>query len=63
MSKRLDFDAAQVQVLLDLADDPRDVATDSQGPSLSIVIPDELWNRYERYQGATEKKKEKGAKT
>lgn len=57
MSKRLDFDAEQVRILLDLADDPRDVATDSQGPSLSVVIPDDLWNRYEQYQGATETKK------
>jgi hypothetical protein len=56
MSKRVPFDAAQVRVLLDLADNHRDVATDSQGPSLSVVVPDELWERYEKYQGLKEKK-------
>lgn len=59
MSKRVDFDAETVRVLLDLADDPREVATDSQGPTLAVVVSDELWQKYETYQGLSEKKKGK----
>ena len=59
MSKRVDFNAETVRVLLDLADDPRDVATDSQGPTLAVVVSDDLWSKYETYQGLTEKKKGK----
>lgn len=56
MSKRVDFDVETVRVLLDLADDPREVATDSQGPTLSVVVSDDLWEKYETYQGIKEKK-------
>ncbi len=36
-----------VQHLLELADDPRDVATTSDGPDgVSFVVPDELYDRY-----------------
>ncbi len=56
MSKRVDFDAETVRALLDLADDPREVATDSQGPTLAIVVSDELWEKFETYQGLKEKK-------
>jgi hypothetical protein len=59
MSKRVEFDPALARVLLDLADNHRDVATDSQGPRLSLVVPDELWERYEKYQSLSEKKKGK----
>jgi hypothetical protein len=59
MSKRVDFDAETVRVLLDLADDPREVATDSQGPTLAVVVSDDLWAKYETYQGVKEKKKGK----
>lgn len=59
MSKRVEFDAGMVRVLLDLADNRKDVKTDSQGPRLSVVVPDELWAKYETYQGLSEKKKGK----
>lgn len=61
MSKRVEFDPVVARVLLDLADNPKDVKTDSQGPRLSLVVPDELWDRYEQYQAVPEKK-EKGGK-
>lgn len=56
MSKRVDFDAAMAQVLLDLADNRKDVKTDSQGPRLALIVPDDLWEKYETYQGLSEKK-------
>lgn len=56
MSKRLDFDPVVARVLLDLADNPKDVQTDTQGPRLALLVPDELWSRYEQYQGVQEKK-------
>lgn len=59
MSKRVEFDAETARVLLDLADNRKDVKTDSQGPRLSLVVPDDLWERYETYQGLKEKKKGK----
>jgi hypothetical protein len=54
MSKRIEFDATTARILLDLADDHKDVKTDSQGPRLSLVVSDELWERYEKYQGLEE---------
>jgi hypothetical protein len=57
MSKRVEFDPVTARILLDLADNHRDVATDSQGPRLSLVVSDELWDRYEKYQTLKEKKK------
>ena len=59
MSKRVDFDAGTARILLDLADNPKVVKTDSQGPTLALVVPDELWDKYETYQGLQEKKKGK----
>ena len=59
MSKRVEFDAATARILLDLADNRKEVKTDSQGPRLSLVVPDELWVKYEHYQGLQEKKKGK----
>jgi hypothetical protein len=59
MSKRVEFDAETAQVLLDLADNRKDVKTDTQGPRLSLVVPDDLWEKYETYQGLKEKKKGK----
>lgn len=59
MSKRVEFDAETARILLDLADNRKEVKTDSQGPRLSLVVPDELWAKYEKYQGLQEKKKGK----
>lgn len=59
MSKRVEFTAEMARVLLDLADNRKDVKTDSQGPRLSLVVPDELWEKYETYRGLSEKKKGK----
>lgn len=59
MSKRVEFDAETARVLLDLADNRKDVKTDSQGPRLSLIVPDDLWEKYETYQGLKEKKKGK----
>jgi hypothetical protein len=56
MSKRVDFDPATARILLDLADNPKVVKTDSQGPDLALVVPDDLWDKYEKYQGLQEKK-------
>jgi hypothetical protein len=55
MSKRVDFDPVVARILLDLADNPKQVKTDSQGPRLALVVPDELWDRYEKYQSVEEK--------
>ena len=55
MSKRVEFDPVVARILLDLADNPKQVKTDTQGPSLSLVVPDELWTRYEKYQSVEEK--------
>lgn len=57
MSKRVEFDPVTARILLDLADNRKDVKTDSQGPRLALLVPDELWERYERYQGLSEKQK------
>lgn len=59
MSKRVEFDAGTARILLDLADNRKDVKTDSQGPRLSLIVPDDLWEKYETYQGLAEKKKGK----
>lgn len=55
MSKRVDFDPVVARILLDLADNPKVVKTDSQGPSLSLVVPDDLWAKYEQYKALEEK--------
>lgn len=59
MSKRVDFDPVVARILLDLADNPKVVKTDTQGPDMVLVVPDELWTKYEQYQGL----KEKGGKS
>jgi hypothetical protein len=59
MSKRVEFDAATARILLDLADNRKEVQTDSQGPRLALIVPDYLWERYEKYQATGEKKKGK----
>ena len=59
MSTRVDFDAETARVLLDLADNPKVVKTDTQGPDMVLVVPDDLWAKYETYQGLKEKKKGK----
>ena len=56
MSKRVEFDPVVARALLDLADNPKQVKTDTQGPTLSLVVPDELWARYEKYRSVEEKK-------
>jgi hypothetical protein len=57
MSKRVEFDPVTARILLDLADNVKDVKTDSQGPRLSLLVPDELWERYETYRGVKESEK------
>jgi hypothetical protein len=56
MSKRIDFDPVVARVLLDLADNPKQVKTDTQGSDMALLVPDDLWERYEKYQGLQEKK-------
>ena len=56
MSKRIEFDADTVRILLDLANNRKDNKTDSQGPRLSVIVPDDVWARYERYQKTSEDK-------
>lgn len=38
-----------LRVLLDLADDVRDVATTTDYPTLAVIVPDELYARYLTY--------------
>lgn len=57
MSKRVEFDPVTARILIDLADNPKVVKTDSQGPDLVLVVPDELWAKYENYKGLKEGKK------
>jgi hypothetical protein len=52
--------AAEVTILLDLASDPRDVKTTTDGPRLGVIIPDELLERYQAYQSASETPKKRG---
>lgn len=56
MSKRVEFDADVVRILLDLADNRKDIKTDSQGSKLAVIVPDDVWERYERYQKTSEDK-------
>jgi len=42
--------AEVAQQLLDLADDRRHVRTSTDYPSLALVVPDYLYERWERYQ-------------
>lgn len=41
--------AAQVSVLIDLADHPRDVASTTDFGVPAVIVPDELLERYEKY--------------
>lgn len=47
-----DFPAV-VRVLLDLANRPDDVATTTDHGRLAVIIPDELYERYQQYQALT----------
>lgn len=42
--------AELARTLLDLADHPRDVDTSTEHSRLSIVVPDYLYERYQKYQ-------------
>jgi hypothetical protein len=42
--------AGLARTLLDLADHPRDVDTTTEHSRLSIVVPDYLYERYQKYQ-------------
>lgn len=55
MSKRVEFDPVVARILLDLADNPKVVKTDTQGPTMALLVPDDLWARYEKYQSVEEK--------
>jgi hypothetical protein len=48
-----DFEA-EVSILFSLADHPYDIASTSDGPTLGVVIPAELWERYENYKSLSE---------
>jgi hypothetical protein len=39
-----------LRALLDLADNKRDVATTSDYPTLAVIVPDYLLERFNRYQ-------------
>ena len=42
--------ASTVRILLDLADDPRhDVVSTSEYPRPAVIVPDYLYERWERY--------------
>lgn len=44
----------EVQILLSLADSPNDVKSTSDTPTLGVVIPAELAERYEKYKSLSE---------
>lgn len=39
-----------LRALIDLADDPKDVRTTTDFAYPAVVVPDEVYQRYERYQ-------------
>lgn len=43
-------DVQVLRVLLDLADNPRDVKTTTEFEGPAVVVPDELYERYLTYQ-------------
>jgi hypothetical protein len=43
-------DSQTLRVLLDLADNVADVATTTDYPTLAVIVPDDLYQRYLRYQ-------------
>ena len=55
----------QLRILLDLADNRRDVAMTTSYTGMAVVVPDELYERYQTYQSldssppVVPKKKEK----
>lgn len=44
----------QIQTLLDLADNRKDVQTTTDYESLAVVVPDELYERYQNYLSLSE---------
>jgi hypothetical protein len=50
MPVMVSVDGRTLRALLDLADHSRDVATTTDYPGLSVVIPDYLYQRYLTYQ-------------
>jgi len=45
---------AEVSILFSLADHPYDVVSTSDTPTLGVVIPASLWERYENYKSLSE---------
>lgn len=43
-------DPMTLRILVDLSEDPRDVASTSDYPSFAVVIPEYLYERYLMYQ-------------
>jgi hypothetical protein len=55
MSKVVMIESADtLKILLDLADNPKDVRTTTDYSTLAVVIPDELHERFEQYQNLSE---------
>jgi hypothetical protein len=55
MSQVVMIDSTEVlQALLDLADNPRDVQTTTDYGTLAVVVPDDLYERYQKYQNLSE---------
>lgn len=50
----LNVSSDQLRVLLDLADNRKDVRTTTDYGTLAVVVPDELFERYEKYQNLSE---------
>lgn len=46
--------ATEVTILLSLADHPNDVVATSDTPTLGVIIPAALMERYEKYQSLSE---------
>jgi len=50
-----------VKILLDLADNPkRDVVTTTVTPRTAVIIPDELYERFQQYKSLSETPQKKG---
>lgn len=43
-----------LRALLDLADNPKDVQTTTDYGTLAVVVPDELYDRFNKYQNLSE---------
>lgn len=40
----------QLRALLDLAEDPREVATTTDYTGLTVIVPDYVWERFQTYE-------------